>query len=104
MVGGGFSSIAFNLKQMACPPESKFTYEEMSEAIAKRIDKLKLPAIGDIKSLDINKVRLNKDAYPGFVSDMSSGSTRGATALYSSAIARYQIRKIFANKKTSMDI
>jgi len=104
MVGGGFSSIAFNLKQMACPPESKFSYEEMSEAISKRIDKLKLPAVGDIKSLDINKIRLNKEAYPGFISDMSSGSTRGATALFSSAIARFQIRKIFATKKTSMDI
>lgn len=104
VVGGGFSSIVNNLRQMATPNQSEYTYNEIREGIKARFHKLVLPNCGDIRQLDHNKVRINRDAYPGFVCDITSGSTRGAARLFSTKVVRRHLERIFTTKYHSLDL
>jgi len=96
--------MVFNIKQMATPNPSKFSYEEMVEAIDKRVDKLYLPKVGYITDLDVDKVRINKDAYPGFFCDMAAGNTRASATHISSHIAREQLKRIYKRKTVSLNV
>jgi len=104
MVGGGFSSIVDNLVQMATPNVSKFTYSDFMRAFALRKHHLSLPKMGNIEHIDRNKVRLNPDAYPGYVFDLACGNTRQKCKLMSSKITKIAFSKILKSKQHSRDL
>lgn len=89
---------------MATPNASKYTFSEICEAIPSRIDKIYLPVCGDLDQIDHRKVRINKNAYSGFVSDAASGSCRGESASFSSKIVIKLLTKIKEQKYPSKDI
>jgi hypothetical protein len=94
MVGGGQAAIIENLRTMATESASKFTYEEMMDAIKKRIHKIKLPYIGEFKVNNTKRVKVNPEAYGGFISSLVCGETRRESHAFNVRVSTYLLRKV----------
>lgn len=94
MIGGGNSSMMENIRTMATPPESKFTYEEMFEAVSKRIHKLELPDLGDFSKRKIKDVRINPTAFSGYVTNLICGLTRREGMSFTSRVSQWFINNL----------
>lgn len=88
MVRGGMSSILENLTTMAKPPKSKFTYDDLIEAVEYRIKHLKLPYCGSIKKIPLENIRINPNSYSGFISGLLAGKARIDSFPFSFQIAK----------------
>lgn len=94
MIGGGNSAMMENIRSMATPNKEKFSYEEMLEAINLRIHNIKLPYLGDFKATNVNKVRINPDAYSGFISSLVGGLTRREANSFTTRVSNWFMKHL----------
>jgi hypothetical protein len=98
MVRGGVSAILENLLTMSTDNVSKFTYDDLINAYERRGHLLKLPFIGSINKCSIDKVRINKSAYSGFISSLISGRSRASSFSFSYAVAKTLFEKMLNSR------
>jgi len=104
MVAGGTSAMFGNIRQMAEPNACKFTYDDMIEAINQRKHYFKLPHLGSLKNYELHGVRVNPEAYSGFVTSMCSGQLRRASHQFSEVIAKLFFKRIKKKRVNSLDL
>jgi hypothetical protein len=104
LLGGGIDSILPNLRTMATPSVSTFTYDEMLEAIDKRKHHLDLPTIPEPKESWIDSVKINVSAFPGFFSSLFYGKTKYETSEASTLVAKSLFKRITEGRTHALEL
>jgi hypothetical protein len=94
LLSGGISAILPNLITMATPPEHKFTYDIMLKAVIARSKHIDLPTIKQPCADDVDRVKINIFAYPGFFSSLFYGKSRFDTNEVTSIVAKHLFKRV----------
>jgi len=94
VVRGGMSAMLVNLLTMSTPPSRKFTYDQILDAVELRVNKIKLPYLGQISNARLDYVRSSPDSYSGFIPALLSGMTRRESFSFCYEVASKLINKL----------
>jgi len=89
---------------MATPPPSKFTYDDMVEAIIARKDTIDLPTLPLPQVSWIDSLRINVTAFPGFFSSLFYGNTRADTSEMSSIVAKDLFKRVLGGRTHALEL
>lgn len=104
MISGGAGVIMPNLRAMATPSASKFSYTEMLEAVCARQHLIDLPTLPLPKESWFDAIKVNVSAFTGFFTSLFYGSRRGDSFEMSKHVALKMYQRIINNKVYPLEL